>query len=64
LTTREPDRPVDESCTARHNEAEYPQLELKGTVTVIGDLIGPAVPEDHWESLRQPHAGTVRHGRI
>ena len=28
----------------------YPQLELEGTVTVVGDIVGPAVPEDHWES--------------
>ena len=30
----------------------YPQLELKGTVTVVGDIVGPVVPEDHWESNR------------
>ena len=24
-----------------------PQLQLKGTVTVLGDIVGPAVPEDH-----------------
>ena len=30
--------------------AEYPQMELQGTVTVIGDLVEPAVPEDHRES--------------
>lgn len=28
----------------------YPQLRLKGTVTETGDIIGPALPEDHWES--------------
>lgn len=28
----------------------YPQLELEGTVTVADDIVGPAVPEDHWES--------------
>ena len=33
--------------------AEYPQMELQGTVTVIGDIVEPAVPEDHWESLGQ-----------
>ncbi|WP_428276570.1 type II toxin-antitoxin system Phd/YefM family antitoxin [Candidatus Palauibacter sp.] len=32
-------------------QAEYPQGELKGTVTVVGDIVAPAVPEDHWESL-------------
>ena len=33
--------------------AEYPQMELQGTVTVIGDIVEPAVPEDHRESLGQ-----------
>ena len=31
--------------------AAYPQRELRGTVTVVGDIVGPAVPEDYWESL-------------
>ena len=31
--------------------AVYPQMELQGTVTVIGDIVEPAVPEDQWESL-------------
>ena len=46
-------RPVAELGPAKHTRAEYPQLELKGTVTVIGDIVGPAVPEEHWESLGQ-----------
>jgi prevent-host-death family protein len=46
-------RPVAELCPARRTEAEYPQMELKGTVTVTGDIVGPAVPEDHWDSLRR-----------
>ena len=33
--------------------AEYPQMELEGTVTVIGGIVEPAAPEDHWESLGQ-----------
>ena len=32
--------------------AEYPQMALKGTVTVTGDIVEPVVPEDHWDSLR------------
>ena len=31
----------------------YPQLALKGTVTVVGDIVAPVIPEDHWESLRR-----------
>ena len=47
-------RPVAELWPASRARAEYPQLELQGTVTVVGDIIGPAVPEDHWESLAVP----------
>ena len=36
--------------------AEYPQIELKGTVTVTGDVVEPVVPEDHWDSLRPARA--------
>ena len=46
-------RPVAELGPASRAHAEYPQMELKGTVTVVGDIVGPVVPEDHWESLGQ-----------
>ena len=26
---------------------------LQGTVTVVGDIVRPVVPEDDWESLRR-----------
>ena len=38
---------------ASRGHAKYPQMELQGTVTVIGDIVEPAVPEDHRESLGQ-----------
>ena len=44
-------RPVAELGPVSRAGAEYPQVELRGTVTVIGDIVGPAIPEDHWESL-------------
>ncbi len=46
-------RPVAELSPASRTEAEYPQLELRGTVTVKGDIVAPAVPAEHWDSLRQ-----------
>ena len=46
-------RPVAELSPATRTGAEYPQTELKGTVTVVGDIVGPVVPEDDWESLRR-----------
>ena len=43
-------RPVAELGPASLTQAEYPQLELQGTVTVVGDIVGPVLPEEHWES--------------
>ena len=44
--------PVAELGPATQSLARYPQLELAGTVTVVGDIVGPVVPENHWESNR------------
>ena len=38
-------RPVAELGPAIRAHAEYPQLELHGTVTVVDDIVGPAAPE-------------------
>ena len=46
-------RPAAELSPATRTGAEYPQTELEGTVTVVGDDVGPAVPEDDRESLRR-----------
>ncbi len=44
-------RPVAELVPPSHSASEYPQEELIGTVTVHGDIVGPAIPEEHWEML-------------
>ena len=46
-------QPVAELGPASRTHTEYPQLELKGTVIVAGDIVEPAVPVEHWESLGQ-----------
>lgn len=46
-------RPVAEPSPPHPPRAEYPQMELKGTVTVLGDIVGPAAPKERWESLKQ-----------
>lgn len=46
-------RPVAELGPARTAKNEYPQSKLRGTVTFVGDVIGPALPEEAWESLRR-----------
>lgn len=44
-------QPVAELWPPSNAESQYPQSELKGTVTVVGDIVGPALPEHHWDSL-------------
>ena len=44
-------RPVAELLPASRSHAEYPQLELKRAVIESGDIVEPAVPQEHWESL-------------
>ena len=53
MTTEGPTRRDPPAPGAR---AEYPQMELKGTVAVTGDIVEPVAPEDHWHSLRPPRA--------
>ena len=30
---------------------DYPQSELAGAVTFVGDIIAPPLPEEAWEAL-------------
>jgi len=32
--------------------AAYPQLGLAGTVTIVGDIVGPALPVEAWDAMR------------
>ena len=34
------------------NCTEQPQTELSHSVTEIGDIVGPVLPEEHWESRK------------
>ena len=34
-------------------KGDYPQFELKGAVTVIGDITGPVALEESWDSLKR-----------
>lgn len=44
-------KPVAELGPPSRTESQYPQAELRGKATVIGDIVGPVVPEHHWDSL-------------
>ena len=46
-------RPVAELGPANRVAESHPQFELQGTVTVVGDIVGPAVPEGDWETLKE-----------
>lgn len=34
----------------------HPQERLRGTVTLRGDVVGTAIPEEDWEVLKDPPA--------
>ena len=55
-------RPVAELGPPSRGESRYPQLELKGTATVTGDIVGPVVPEHHWDSLAGSGGGSDHRG--
>ena len=44
-------RPVAELRPLTRAATGYPQSELRGTVTILDDVIAPAVPPEHWESV-------------
>ncbi len=46
-------RPVAELSPVIGEGSLYPQAELEGTVTIVGDVVGPVLPEDHWDSLKR-----------
>ena len=43
-------QPVAELGPPSQSDADHPQTELKESVTIVGDIVGPALPADHWES--------------
>ena len=45
-------RPVAELVPPRETGSRFPQVDLRGTVDICGDVVAPAVPEDAWEALR------------
>ncbi len=43
-------RPVAELSRVTGDGERYPQTELEGTVVTVGDVLGPVLPEEHWDS--------------
>lgn len=46
-------RPVGELSRQTGEENRYPQTELEGTVAILGDVMEPVIPEEHWDSLKR-----------
>lgn len=46
-------RPVAELGPVRSISLGYPQAGLEGTVTVVGDIVEPALAEEEWEAVKQ-----------
>jgi prevent-host-death family protein len=51
--------PIAILCSVRPTGHRYPQDALKGSVQVVGDILGPAVPPEWWEA----NAGAPRAAR-
>lgn len=46
-------RPVATLSRATEESEGYPQAELEGTVVIVGDVLEPLFPEEHWDSLER-----------
>ena len=44
-------RPVAQLVPPIASSAEYPQDELKDSVKITGDVIGPVLPAEAWEAV-------------
>ncbi|MCY4004871.1 MAG: type II toxin-antitoxin system prevent-host-death family antitoxin [Rhodospirillales bacterium] len=52
VVTLKRDRPVAEQRPVRSGAVGYPQSELAGTVSLVGDAVQPMMVEEEWEALR------------
>lgn len=46
-------RPVAVLSRVAEEGERYPQAELEGTVVIVGDVLEPVFPEEHWNSLKR-----------
>jgi len=53
LTILKRGKPVAQLVPVVPREKEYPQMTLKGTVTITGDVITPVLPPENWEAERR-----------
>jgi prevent-host-death family protein len=43
-------RPVAQLVPPMYDENGYPQRQLKGSVTICGDVVSPVLPSSAWDS--------------
>lgn len=43
-------RPVAQLVPLMYDENDYPQRQLKGSVTIHGDVISPVLPSSAWDA--------------
>lgn len=43
-------KPVAQLIPALPEEGRYPQSSLSGSVRILGDIVGPALPPEDWEA--------------
>jgi prevent-host-death family protein len=46
-------RPVARVVSAVSSPGRHPQETLSGSVEVLGDIVGPALPARAWEAMRR-----------
>lgn len=46
-------RPVAALSRVAEEVEGHPQAELEGTVVIVGDVLEPVFPEEHWNSLER-----------
>jgi len=47
-------RPVARLVPPALGQEKYPQQSLKGSVKILGDIIGPVLPAEDWEAEGGP----------
>lgn len=55
LTILKRGKPVAQLVPVVPREKGYPQMTLKGTVRISGDVIAPILPPEDWEAERGHH---------
>jgi len=50
LTILKRGKPVAQLVPVVPREKGYPQMTLKGTVKILGDVVAPVLPPEEWEA--------------